>query len=44
MLAYPFGVKFWCQWFIITELCTRLAIRAEFVLRQDFPLYGDKVA
>lgn len=44
MLAYPFRVKFWCQWFIITELHTKLARRAEFVLREDFPLYGDEVA
>lgn len=33
MLAYPFGVQFWCQWFIITELHAVLARRVESVLK-----------
>lgn len=45
MLACLFGVEFWCQWFISTELCTRSSTRAECVLREDeFPLYREKVA
>lgn len=44
MQAFPFRVRFWGQWFIITELCARLAWRDEFELREDFHLCGEKAA